>query len=115
MAPRTLHFARAPVAQLDRAPGFEPGGREFESLRAGDGEWASDANQPLLTGVFGCASPNPACAFRYAPGSPSMFTHRRDPDHNPRNRAQHGRQTEGQEPPRRHANAETVDAADASR
>ena len=24
----------APVAQLDRAPGFEPGGREFESLRA---------------------------------------------------------------------------------
>src|SRR5690349_12536599 len=26
--------ALAPVAQLDRAPGFEPGGREFESLRA---------------------------------------------------------------------------------
>ena len=24
----------APVAQLDRVPGFEPGGREFESLRA---------------------------------------------------------------------------------
>ena len=24
----------APVAQLDRAPGYEPGGREFESLRA---------------------------------------------------------------------------------
>ena len=24
----------APVAQLDRAPGFEPGGREFESLQA---------------------------------------------------------------------------------
>ena len=24
----------APVAQLDRASGFEPGGREFESLRA---------------------------------------------------------------------------------
>ena len=24
----------APVAQLDRAPGFEPGGRGFESLRA---------------------------------------------------------------------------------
>jgi hypothetical protein len=24
-----------PVAQLDRAPGFEPGCREFESLRAG--------------------------------------------------------------------------------
>jgi hypothetical protein len=27
-------FANAPVAQLDRAPGYEPGGREFESLRA---------------------------------------------------------------------------------
>ncbi len=24
----------APVAQLDRVPGFEPGGRAFESLRA---------------------------------------------------------------------------------
>lgn len=24
----------APVAQLDRVSGFEPGGREFESLRA---------------------------------------------------------------------------------
>jgi hypothetical protein len=29
------HFAfSAPVAQLDRVPGYEPGGREFESLRA---------------------------------------------------------------------------------
>ena len=25
---------QAPVAQLDRVPGYEPGGREFESLRA---------------------------------------------------------------------------------
>ena len=24
----------APIAQLDRVPGFEPGGREFESLWA---------------------------------------------------------------------------------
>src|SRR5450631_1358887 len=31
---RTLHCRRAPVAQLDRAPGFEPGGRRFESVRA---------------------------------------------------------------------------------
>ena len=29
-----LLAACAPVAQLDRAPGYEPGGREFESLRA---------------------------------------------------------------------------------
>ena len=26
--------SNAPVAQLDRVSGFEPGGREFESLRA---------------------------------------------------------------------------------
>ena len=32
---RSRYTARfAPVAQLDRVPGFEPGGREFESLRA---------------------------------------------------------------------------------
>ena len=27
-------FSNAPVAQLDRVPGYELGGREFESLRA---------------------------------------------------------------------------------
>ena len=27
-------FKMAPVAQLERVPGYEPGGREFESLRA---------------------------------------------------------------------------------
>ncbi len=27
-------FVKAPVAQLDRVPGFEPGGRRFESFRA---------------------------------------------------------------------------------
>ena len=34
--PRGLHRAasEAPVAQLDRAPDYESGGREFESLRA---------------------------------------------------------------------------------
>jgi hypothetical protein len=29
-----LHPHGAPVAQLDRASGYEPEGREFESLRA---------------------------------------------------------------------------------
>jgi hypothetical protein len=29
-----LRLSNAPVAQLDRVPGYEPGGREFESLRA---------------------------------------------------------------------------------
>ena len=31
---RALRLSHAPVAQLDRVPGYEPGGREFESLRA---------------------------------------------------------------------------------
>ena len=31
----SIMTAAPPVAQLDRAPGFEPGCREFESLRAG--------------------------------------------------------------------------------
>ena len=31
---RQKSYSRAPVAQLDRVPGYEPGGREFESLRA---------------------------------------------------------------------------------
>ena len=33
-SPPRYRFAYAPVAQLDRAPGYEPGGRGFESLRA---------------------------------------------------------------------------------
>jgi hypothetical protein len=33
LTPAKLHIG-APVAQLDRVPGYEPGGREFESLRA---------------------------------------------------------------------------------
>ncbi len=42
----------APVAQLDRAPGYEPGGREFESLRA---RHLSNtyAAQILITVLFG--------------------------------------------------------------
>ena len=32
--PETVDSKRAPVAQLDRAPGFEPVGRGFKSLRA---------------------------------------------------------------------------------
>ena len=34
MAARPLHRNIAPLAQLDRASGYEPEGREFESLRA---------------------------------------------------------------------------------
>jgi hypothetical protein len=34
LAGTTHNSGSAPVAQLDRAPGYELGGREFESLRA---------------------------------------------------------------------------------
>ena len=34
----------APVAQLDRVPGYEPGGREFESLRAHQSEQERQAS-----------------------------------------------------------------------
>ena len=29
-----MGYVNAPVAQLDRVPGYEPGGRRFESFRA---------------------------------------------------------------------------------
>ncbi len=32
--PLSFSYHHAPVAQLDRVPGYELGGREFESLRA---------------------------------------------------------------------------------
>ncbi len=32
--PSLSAISKAPVAQLDRASGYEPGGQEFESLRA---------------------------------------------------------------------------------
>lgn len=35
--------------------------------------------------------------FRYAPGSPSMFTHSQDPGHRPDRTAARGRRIEGQE------------------
>ena len=47
----------APVAQLDRVPGYELGGREFESLRA-----RHISNPPLvgfLLGVSGALVRNP--------------------------------------------------------
>lgn len=51
-----LHFYFAPVAQLDRVPGFEPGGREFESLRVRQyfqGVWAiSPLLKKSLAGVL---------------------------------------------------------------
>ena len=46
----------APVAQLDRVPGYEPGGREFESLRAHHLE----KEQQALPAVFLCLPSLPA-------------------------------------------------------
>jgi hypothetical protein len=41
----------APVAQLDRVPGYEPGGREFESLRARHIPKEFDVVQNLLLNI----------------------------------------------------------------
>jgi hypothetical protein len=62
------------------AAGCRIEGDQLAAVRDGadPGEWASGADQPLVAGVSGCPSPNPACTFRYAPGSPSMFTHSSD-------------------------------------
>jgi hypothetical protein len=40
----------APVAQLDRAPDYESGGQEFESLRARHS--ATTPNKPMLGGGY---------------------------------------------------------------
>lgn len=42
----------APVAQLDRVPGYEPGGREFESLRA---RQLNIRNQLLTLRQYACS------------------------------------------------------------
>ena len=48
-----VHHPKAPVAQLDRVPGYELGGRRFESFRA---RHLQAINQPVkahcLTGFF---------------------------------------------------------------
>ena len=41
-----MRATKASVAQLDRAPGFEPGGRGFESLRM------RHIKKPALCGFF---------------------------------------------------------------
>ena len=43
----------APVAQLDRVPGYEPGGREFESLRARHlSKFLGTTKRPIPFAVF---------------------------------------------------------------
>ena len=48
-APSSSH---APVAQLDRVPGYEPGGREFESLRARHIEMKRASNRLRFEALF---------------------------------------------------------------
>ena len=48
---------QAPVAQLDRVPGYEPGGREFESLRARQFPLCSLLASLLLSAIVGGAVP----------------------------------------------------------
>ncbi len=47
MSKKGYHSCHAPVAQLDRASGFEPEGREFESLRARHKELKVQFHRPL--------------------------------------------------------------------
>ena len=60
-ASRLRSKADAPVAQLDRASGYEPEGREFESLRA------RQFKATLMRGFFICAPRNSRLLF--APSS----------------------------------------------
>ncbi len=48
---------QAPVAQLDRVPGYEPGGREFESLRARQFSPLSLLSSLLLSALVAVAAP----------------------------------------------------------
>ena len=45
---KATYIKHAPVAQLDRVPGYELGGREFESLRA------RQIKKPANAGFFIC-------------------------------------------------------------
>ena len=83
--------------------------------RTSSGEWASGAYQPVKTGVSGRPSPNPACTFRYAPGSPSMFTRTSDRGRPLAGSARHARTSTAWEPHRRRANAAYAAGVDASR
>ena len=51
-----VEIHRAPVAQLDRVPGFEPGGRRFESFRA------RHFNPESNTGLSSCCQRHLSCA-----------------------------------------------------
>jgi hypothetical protein len=67
-----IHLHGAPVAQLDRVPGYEPGGRGFESLRARGPRLLGRAKYSRLLVVrrdldsltAPCAVPATSCASR---------------------------------------------------
>ena len=80
-----------------------------------NGEWASGALKDCSLKVSGCPSPNPAYAFRYAPGSPSMLTRSEDRDPNPANNARRGWRPAAREPYHRRASAAPFGAAYAGR
>ncbi|GEM_PF-5729223 len=54
----------APVAQLDRVPGYEPGGREFESLRAHHFNKKQQAQPAFFMPVIRAAPPTPPSLAR---------------------------------------------------
>jgi hypothetical protein len=61
----------APVAQLDRAPGYEPGGRGFESLRAHQYSMVQEprlVRRPRAAGTAAISPGAPNLGFRQFPG-----------------------------------------------
>ena len=59
----------APVAQLDRVPGYEPGGRGFKSCRARQTVRGAAAMQPLF--IDASTQPAPAAVDQPEFGQPS--------------------------------------------
>ena len=67
-------LARAPVAQLDRAPDYESGGQEFESLRARQQLFDFDSESlrdflPLDMRILGAAPGQHAISFHLSSSS----------------------------------------------
>src|SRR5215475_6008233 len=66
----------APVAQLDRVPGYEPGGREFESLRARENSHAISSEYPAVSEYFRSPRTHISCRGRIGYGPWTTWTTR---------------------------------------
>jgi hypothetical protein len=69
----------APVAQLDRAPGYEPGGREFESLRAHHKYWVRAQSADKSCSTVSIRLPPDNKVVRQLRLMPKLIAHHGDP------------------------------------